>query len=159
MNLESILPLSVSMRIKMQEELIIWQTIFAFYLCIMKQFTRAYCQFPVCGPSRASMMFGYYPNATESYGYTSGREKVGEERISWSQLFKNNGNYTARVSKIFHMGISGDIPDGANGADDEASWTERFNSQGPEWMVEGEAELVQNNTITWHTTLDFRISY
>ncbi len=115
MNLESILRLSVSMRIKMQEELIICQTIFAFYLCIMKQFTRAYCQFPVCGPSRASMMFGYYPNATESYGYTSGREKVGEERISWSQLFKNNGYYTARVSKIFHMGISGDIPDGANG--------------------------------------------
>jgi iduronate 2-sulfatase len=108
-------------------------------------FTRAYSQFPVCGPSRASFLFGYYPSATESYGYKSGREPVGPERKSWPQLFKENGYYTARVSKIFHMGISRGIPNGDNGADDEASWTERFNSQGPEWEVEGEAELVQNN--------------
>ncbi len=108
-------------------------------------YSRAYCQFPVSGPSRASLMFGYYPHATETFGYVSGREKVGEERDSWAQLFKNNGYYTARVSKIFHMGIPIDIENGTNGTDDEASWTERFNSQGPEWKAEGEAELVQNN--------------
>ena len=68
-------------------------------------YTRAYSQFPVSGPSRASLMFGYYPHATETFGYVSGRENVGQERESWSQLFKNNGYYTARVSKIFHMGI------------------------------------------------------
>ncbi len=108
-------------------------------------YTRAYSQFPVSGPSRASLMFGYYPHATETFGYVSGRENVGQERESWSQLFKNNGYYTARVSKIFHMGIPIDIETGSNGSDDEASWTERFNSQGPEWKAEGEAELVQNN--------------
>jgi iduronate 2-sulfatase len=109
------------------------------------RYTRAYCQFPVCGPSRASMMFGYYPNATESYGYVSGREIVGHEKKSWAQLFKDNGYYTARVSKIYHMGVPGDIEKGSDGADDEESWTERFNSQGPEWKAAGEAELVQNN--------------
>ena len=108
-------------------------------------YTRAYSQFPVSGPSRASLMFGYYPHATETFGYVSGRENVGQERESWSQLFKNNGYYTARVSKIFHMGIPIDIETGSNGSDDEASWTERFNSQGPEWKAEAEAELVQNN--------------
>ena len=108
-------------------------------------YTRAYCQFPVSGPSRASLMFGFYPHATETFGYISGRENVGDERESWSQLFKNNGYYTARVSKIFHMGVPIDIENGTDGTDDEASWTERYNSPGPEWKAEGEAELVQNN--------------
>ncbi|GAA5221885.1 sulfatase [Membranihabitans marinus] len=108
------------------------------------RYTRTYCQYPVCGPSRASFMFGYYPSATTTYGYVSGRDKVGQ-RPSWSQLFKDNDYYTARVSKIYHMGVPIDIEKGSNGQDDELSWTERFNSQGPEWMAEGEAELVQNN--------------
>lgn len=109
------------------------------------RYTRAYTQYPVCGPSRASLMFGYYPNATTTYGYVSGRDKVGPSRKSLSQLFKENGYYTARVSKIYHMGVPIDIETGSNGQDDEASWTERFNSQGPEWTAVGEAELVQNN--------------
>jgi len=109
------------------------------------RYTRAYCQYPVCGPSRASFMSGYYPNATQTYGYVSGRENIGDERVTWSQLFKKNGYYTARVSKIFHMGVPKDIELGSNGKDDEASWTERFNSQGPEWKTDGEAELVQGN--------------
>lgn len=108
------------------------------------RFTRAYCQYPVCGPSRASLMFGYYPNATQTYGYVSGRENVGPNRPSWAQHFKNNGYYTARVGKIFHMG-SVDIMKGRNGQDDEASWTERFNSPAPEVHSRGEGELVQKN--------------
>lgn len=109
------------------------------------QYTRAYSQYPVCGPSRASLMFGYYPTATGVYGYTSGREKVGPDKKSLPQLFKENGYYTARVSKIFHMGIPGDIEAGTDGADDSLSWTQRYNSQGPEWRAKGEGELVQNN--------------
>lgn len=109
------------------------------------RYTRAYCQYPVCGPSRASLMSGYYPSATQTYGYVSGRKNIGPNRKTWSQLFKDNGYYTARVSKIFHMGVPGDIEKGSNGKDDEASWTERFNSPGPEWKAEGESELVQGN--------------
>ncbi len=109
------------------------------------RYTSAYAQYPVCGPSRASFMSGYYPNATTTFGYVSGRENIGPNRQTWSQLFKDNGYYTARVSKIFHMGVPGDIELGSNGKDDEASWTERYNSQGPEWKAEGDAELVQGN--------------
>lgn len=109
------------------------------------RYTRAYCQYPVCGPSRASFLSGYYPHATRTFGYVSGRENIGPHRKMLPQVFKDNGYYTARVSKIFHMGVPGDIEEGSNGTDDEASWTERFNSQGPEWTAEGEAELVQGN--------------
>jgi choline-sulfatase len=109
------------------------------------RYTRAYSQYPVCGPSRASFMSGYYPSATQTYGYVSGRKNIGPNRKTWAQLFKDNGYYTARVSKIFHMGVPIDIETGSDGQDDSASWTERFNSPGPEWKTPGEAELVQGN--------------
>mgnify|MGYP003631821291 CR=1 FL=1 len=109
------------------------------------RYTKAYSQFPVCGPSRASLMGGYYPSATKTYGYVSGRKAIGNQRKTFSQLFKDNGYYTARVSKIYHMGVPIDIENGSNGQDDEASWMERYNSQGDEWRTKGEAELVQGN--------------
>ena len=109
------------------------------------RFTKAYCQFPVCGPSRASLMSGYYPSATTTFGYVSGRKNIGPDRKTWSQLFKENGYYTARVSKIFHMGVPIDIEKGSDGKDDPASWNEKYNSQGPEWQAPGEGELVQGN--------------
>ena len=43
------------------------------------------------------------------------------------------------------MGVPIDIETGSDGKDDPAYWKEKFNSQGPEWRAEGEAELVQNN--------------
>lgn len=108
------------------------------------RYTRAYCQYPVCGPSRASFMSGYYPNATTTFGYVSGRDNIGY-RQTWSQLFKDNGYYTARVSKIYHMGIPIDIEKGSDGTDDPASWDEKYNCKAPEWQTKGEAELVQGN--------------
>ena len=108
------------------------------------RFTRAYCQGTYCGPSRASFMSGYYPHATGVLGYKNPRPQIGN-RSTWSQHFKNNGYYTARVSKIFHMGVPGGIEQGNHGADDALSWTERFNSQGPEWKAAGDGETLEGN--------------
>ena len=103
------------------------------------RFTRAYCQGTYCGPSRASFMSGYYPHATGALGYANPRPRIGD-RATWSQYFIQAGYQAVRVSKIFHMGVPGGIEYGGdprktnhgNGADDEFSWTERFNSPGPE---------------------------
>ncbi|MCB1062485.1 MAG: sulfatase [Verrucomicrobiae bacterium] len=116
------------------------------------RFTRAYCQGTYCGPSRASFMSGYYPHATGVLGYTNPRPQIGD-RATWSQHFKNHGYYAARVSKIFHMGVPGGIEiggdgrdhDNYNGADDILSWTERFNSPGPEWKAPGDGETLEGN--------------
>lgn len=116
------------------------------------RFTAAFCNATYCGPSRASLLSGYYPHATGVLGYTSPRPAIGQ-RATWPQHFKNAGYYTARVSKVYHMGVPGGIQYGGdgrnhnagNGADDAASWTERFNSPGPEWMAAGDGETLEGN--------------
>ncbi len=108
------------------------------------RYTRAYCQGTYCGPSRASFMSGYYPHATGVLGYTNPRPEIGD-RQTWSQLFKDNSYYAAPVSNIFHMGVPGGIEKGGDEADDELSWTERFNSQGPEWQAPGDGETLEGN--------------
>ena len=77
------------------------------------RFTRAYCQATFCGPSRASFMFGYYPYASKATGYTSGRKEVGANKDSWAQYFRKNGYHSARISKVFHMGVPPDITKGS----------------------------------------------
>lgn len=108
------------------------------------RFTRAYCNGTYCGPSRASFLSGYYPHATGVLGYTSPRPAIGA-RATWPQHFQNAGYYTARVSKIYHMGVPGGIEEGGDGADDPASWTEKFNSPGPEWKAAGNGETLESN--------------
>ncbi len=108
------------------------------------RFTRAYCQATYCGPSRASFMSGYYPHATGMLGYRNLRPHIGD-KVTWSQLFRNNGYYVARVSKIYHMGVPGGIESGGHGSDDAMSWTERFNSPGPEWKAPGDGETLEGN--------------
>lgn len=108
------------------------------------RFTHAYCQGTYCGPSRASFMSGYYPHATGVLGYVSPRKAIGD-RATWAEHFKNNGYHTARVSKIFHMGVPGGIEKGDDGADDPRSWSQRFNSKGLEWKAPGKGETLESN--------------
>ncbi|MEC8557103.1 MAG: sulfatase [Planctomycetota bacterium] len=108
-------------------------------------FSRAYCQATICAPSRASILFGYYPFATKATGYTSGRKEVGPNKDSWPQHFRKNGYHSARISKVFHMGVPTDIAPGKDGADDPDSWDEAFNSPGPESKAQGIGETLQNN--------------
>jgi iduronate 2-sulfatase len=113
------------------------------------RFTRAYCQGTYCGPSRASFLSGYYPHALNVFGYTAPRAALGE-RATWPQHFRQAGYHTARIGKIYHMGVPGGVEDlgpdrDYNGADDPASWTERWNTPGPEWRAPGTGETLERN--------------
>ena len=93
-------------------------------------FDRAYCQGTSCGPSRQSLMFSRYQ---------------GKQGINMGQHFRENGWYTARVGKIYHMRVPGDIIAGTNGLDVASSWTERFNSPGLEAHTPGDYACLNLN--------------
>jgi len=112
------------------------------------RFTRTFCQFPLCGPSRASLMSGLYP---ETNGILKNIDQPGSYRAETPSLanhpslagyFREQGYYTARVSKIYHMGVPGGIERGEPGGDDPDSWDYAYNVLGPETQSPGTLELL-----------------
>ncbi|NQV27373.1 MAG: sulfatase-like hydrolase/transferase, partial [Rhodopirellula sp.] len=92
------------------------------------RFERAYCQFPLCGPSRASFMTGLYPDQTLiQKNAIRLREKLPEVQ-SMSQMFRKAGYTATRVGKIYHYNVPADI--GNDGHDDPESWDRKFNPKG-----------------------------
>ncbi len=77
------------------------------------RFERAYCQYPLSGPSRASLLTGRRPTTSGLY---SNREWFGATYPDWVSLpkyFRQHGYAALRTGKIFHGGI-----------DDTDVWTE-----------------------------------
>ena len=66
------------------------------------RFLRAYCQYPVCGPSRSSFLSGLYPESTR---VLDNKSDIRQERpgiVPLPEQFRKNGYWTAGGGKVFH---------------------------------------------------------
>jgi arylsulfatase A-like enzyme len=64
-------------------------------------FLNAACQFPVCGPSRASLLTGQRPETTGVLDLKTKMRDVNPDVLTLPQHFKNHGYTTAGIGKIF----------------------------------------------------------
>ena len=100
-------------------------------------FLRSYCQVPVCGASRASLMTGTRPTKDRFLGFDTWAEKDLPGALSIAQHFRNNEYHTISNGKIFHHRT--DCLDGWS----EEPW--RPKGTWRNYLLQENIELVQKN--------------
>lgn len=90
-------------------------------------FNRAYCQSPVCGASRASLLSGIRATRDRAFkGYRHHADKDWGAPLSLPRYFREHGYYTISNGKIYHHRDDG-----------EGSWSERAWRPKGEWGGRG----------------------
>ena len=79
------------------------------------RFDRAYCQVPLCNPSRVSFLSGLRPDRTQVYTLKQPTRSHLGDWVMLPEFFRNQGYYTGQVGKIYHTG---------DGFEDPRSWND-----------------------------------
>ena len=66
------------------------------------RFTQSYCNIPVCGATRASILSGIRPNASRFVNFDCLLDKDVPGVVSLPMHFRNNGYHTVSLGKVFH---------------------------------------------------------
>jgi uncharacterized sulfatase len=68
------------------------------------RFDRAYCNYPLCNPSRTVLLSGKRPETTRIHDNTQpARTYLGDDAVLLPEYFKAHGYFTARVGKVAHF--------------------------------------------------------
>jgi arylsulfatase A-like enzyme len=97
-----------------------------------RRFDRAYCQYPLCSPSRTSLLTGWRPERTRVWGNLRAPRAWIQSAVPLQEHFRANGYFTARVGKVYHSRFENefrwdvvkDTYDSAEAAGDEEQQTQ-----------------------------------
>jgi choline-sulfatase len=96
-------------------------------------FNRAYCNVPVCGASRASLLTGMRPTRHRFINYNSKVDIDAKHATSLPKLLKQNGYNTISNGKIYHYG-----------KDDKLAWNSRWFPKGNIRNYQLEKNIIEN---------------
>ncbi len=115
------------------------------------RFDEAQCQFPLCGPSRASLLTGRRPATTEVYDLTTNIRGPAPNVVTMPQHFRQNGYFTARIGKLYHQGVPGMIglPANEDLHDDPASWNVALAPIGADKEAEWDGRITNPNSLPY----------
>src|SRR5262249_55185763 len=69
------------------------------------RFAHAYCQYPVCNPSRTSFLTALRPDSTRVLGNNVHFRKELPDVVTMPEYFRSQGYVTISIGKVFHRGL------------------------------------------------------
>ena len=114
-------------------------------------FENAHNQYPLCGPSRASLMTGMYTNQTNITKNNINIRNSVPDVITLGQRFRQQGYQSVRIGKMFHYDNPSAI--GTSGNDDIYSWDQTINPYGRDKIEEYKINTLSprkyGGTLSW----------
>jgi len=104
------------------------------------RFERAYCQFPVCNPSRSSFLTGLRPETT---GVLDNRTPLLSKlpgAVTLPRWFRKHGYFTARIGKVFH---------GRGEMGDPRAWDAALDPRGTPAGRKGQGRNLTGGAVKW----------
>jgi iduronate 2-sulfatase len=114
-------------------------------------FGNTHVQYPLCGPSRVSLMTGLYPDQTKSKKLRLYVRQTIPDVVTIGQKFRKENYHSVRVGKIYHYHNPRDI--GTAGHDDSYTWDRTVNPYGrdkiEEYKLKGLKSKLDGGTLSW----------
>ncbi|MBI4583300.1 MAG: sulfatase-like hydrolase/transferase [Planctomycetes bacterium] len=112
-------------------------------------FDRAYCNFSLCNPSRASLMTGRRPDTVRIWDNQTHFRSFLPNVVTLPQHFKNHGYFAKSLGKIYH---TRDLPDDPQSWSDSPDKPDYDSFEGTSWRV-GETDDLLPDRATAHKAI------